>query len=322
MMKTIGCLLVLFIVGCAASSAYVPNVERIDGSLLPEPDVMVSIPHLGACTDADDPYIQIHSGAPITVLVHGCNGSAGRFRSLAQLFAFYGKQTVCFEYNDRDSLFDIAEQLADSLDQLSDVTHSPSIYLLGHSLGGLIARKALERGYEKSFKRHDKQVELITVSAPFAGISAAKYCGMRPLHWFSLGIVPGICWMATGDNWFEITSSSDFIKYPQSLTPSVQKFLKIVTNEANTCRRESPDGRCLESDDIFRLSEQYHPTVDSYPNVIDVKVDAGHVEIVGDKDISPKKLLSVLQAHGLLPPTPAHRKAALESLLARLYCID
>jgi len=29
------------------------------------------------------------------VLVHGCKGSAGRFRSLAQLYAFHGQQAVC-----------------------------------------------------------------------------------------------------------------------------------------------------------------------------------------------------------------------------------
>lgn len=321
-MKTIACLLVLILIGCASSSSHIRNVEQIDGSLLPEPDVMVAIPGMRACTDSDEPSIQINSAAPVTVLVHGCNGSAGRFRSLAQLFAFHGKQAVCFQYDDRDSLFDIAAQLSDSLDQLAQVSHCQTIHVLGHSMGGLVARKALERDYEMSFKRRDKQVELITVSAPFAGISAAKYCGMRPLHWFSLGVVPGICWIVTGDNWFEITAASDFIKYPRSLVPSVQKFLKIVTNEANTCRRESTDGRCIESDDIFGLSEQYHPKVDSYPNVIDVQVDAGHVEIVGDKNITPGKLLSVLQAHGLLPLTPPERKAALERLLARLYSFD
>jgi hypothetical protein len=41
----------------------------------------------------------------VTILVHGCFGSAGRFRPLAQVYAFQGQQTACFSYNDRNRLF-------------------------------------------------------------------------------------------------------------------------------------------------------------------------------------------------------------------------
>jgi hypothetical protein len=318
-MKLFGYFLVLFIVGCTSSSTYIPDVQQLDRSRLPVPNLTVSISSLGSCTDSDDQSIQINSAAPITVLVHGCNGSAGRFRSLAQLYAFHGQQAICFKYDARDSLVDSAEQLAVSLDQLSNVTNNTSISILGHSMGGLIARKALEPDFEKYFKHKYQKLELITVSAPFAGIEAANHCSFRFLHWLSLGIVPGICWLVTGDNWYEITSSSDFIMYPKPLLPSVQKYLKIVTNEENTCRRENNDGKCIESDDIFELSEQYHPVVDSYSNVIGVQVDAGHVEIVGNRQVSPRKLLSILQEYGVLSPTPPDRQTALERLLAELY---
>jgi hypothetical protein len=107
--------------------------------------------------------------------------------------------------------------------------------------------------------------------------------------------------------------------YPEPLLPSVQKYLKIVTNEESTCRRAASDGSCIESDYVFNLSEQYQIKIDSYPNVIGVQVDAGHVEIVGDKSIVPKKLLSILQEHGMLSYTPSDRKEALERLLAYLY---
>ena len=96
-------------------------------------------------------------------------------------------------------------------------------------------------------------------------------------------------------------------------------LLKVVTNEKDTCRREGSDGRCIESDYVFNLEEQYQPTVDSYPNLTGVQVDAGYVEIVGNKRVVPRKLLAILQEHGMLSPTPPERRAALERLLADLY---
>jgi hypothetical protein len=318
-MKTLFHFLVLFLAGCAYSVKDTPDVQPLDRSRLPITDMSVSVTNINSCTDVDEPSIQINSTAPITLLVHGCRGSAGRFRALAQLYAFHGQQALCFTYDDRDRLVDSAEQLALSLDQLTQQTNIKHIRILGHSMGGLIARKALELGFDNHFRQSDHKLELITVSAPFAGIAAANHCRHRALHWISLGVVPGVCWLVTGDNWFEITASSNFIRHPKPLLKSVKRYLKIVTNEENTCRRESIDGRCLESDDIFTLSEQYHPVIDSYTNLIGVQIDAGHVEIVGDQQVAPKKLVSILQEHGMLSITPAERKAALERLLAELY---
>lgn len=318
-MKAICHFLVLLLVGCAYSVKDTPDVQPLDRSRLPIPDVTVSVTNINYCTDENGQSIQINSAAPITLLVHGCKGSAGRFRSLAQLYAFHGQQALCFTYDDRDSLVDSAEQLAISLDQLTQSTNFKHISILGHSMGGLIARKALELGFDNHFRQSDLKLELITVSAPFAGIAAANHCRHRALHWISLGLVPGVCWLVTGDNWFEVTASSNFIRYPKPLLKSVKRYLKIVTNEENTCRSESIDGKCLESDDIFTLSEQYHAVIDSYTNVIGVQVDAGHVEIVGDQQVAPKKLVSILQEQGMLSTTPPERKAALERLMAELY---
>jgi hypothetical protein len=318
-MKLFVYFIVLFVVGCASSIPYVPEMQQLDRSRLPLPDVAISVSNISSCTDSDESSIQIDSTSPITILVHGCNGSAGRFRSLAQLYAFHGQQAVCYNYDDRDSLLNSAEKLAVSLDELANVTNNKSISILGHSMGGLIARKALELDYKKVRPQRNKKLELITVSAPFAGIEAANYCGVRSLHWLSFGIVPGICWLITGDNWYEITSSSNFIMQPEPLQPSVNKHLKVVTNEKNTCRQVSSGGKCIESDYVFKLSEQYQPMIDNYPNVIGVQVDAGHVEIVGDKQVAPRKLLSILQEYGMLSYTSPDRKAALERLLADLY---
>jgi pimeloyl-ACP methyl ester carboxylesterase len=281
--------------------------------------VAVKVARLGPCTDSEDRTLRFNSAHPIAVLVHGCKGSAGHFRALAQLYAFHGQQAVCFSYDDRDSLLRSSGQLIAALDELAGHVGDESITVIGHSMGGLVARKALEESRHGEWQRRDARIKLATVSAPFAGIGVASACGSPWVQWLSLGTVPGMCWIVTGDNWYEITAPSEFIRRPGPLSPSVQRFVKVVTNERDTCRRRSAGGSCLESDYVFSLAEQYQPVIDAYPRMTNVEVEAGHVEIVGYRDVAPRKLLGILQQQGLLAPTPPERQAALERLLAELY---
>jgi hypothetical protein len=297
----------------------VPDTKALDQGKLPPANVAVNIPGLGPCTDSPDRTLKFNSSHPVTVLVHGCNGSAGRFRSLAQLYAFHGQQAFCYSYDDRDSLLDSSDLLISRLDELSKHTGKQQVSVIGHSMGGLVARKAMEQGRPIKFQRQDINLKLATVSAPLAGIEIANTCGAEWLHWSTLGIIPGLCWIVSGDNWFEITSRSDFIQQPGPLLPAVQQYIKVVTDERNTCRRKDKQGKCVESDFIFERKEQYHPVIDNYPRLKNIEIKAGHVEIVGNKNVVPRKLISILQQQGMLAPTPPERRAAFEQLLAELY---
>ncbi len=305
--------------GCAISPAYVPEPHPLEHGLLPPPNAALNVPHLRPCTDSPDRTLHLNTSYPVTVLVHGCNGSAGRFRSLAQLYAFHGQQAVCFSYDDRESLVLSSGRLISALDELASNIGGHDVTVIGHSMGGLVARKAMERDRHGEWRKSKASIRLATVSAPLAGIQAAAPCGSSLLHWLSLGVVPALCWIVTGDNWYEITSPSSFIQLPGPLLPSVQRYLRVVTNERDTCRRKSARGTCLESDYVFSLAEQYHPVIDNYPQLVNIEVDAGHVEIVGDKEVVPRKLLAILQQQGLLAQTLPERRADLEKLLSRLY---
>jgi pimeloyl-ACP methyl ester carboxylesterase len=316
------CLLIfiaVFLSGCSLSPAYIPERTPLQPGILATPNKSVVIPNLGPCTDSLDSELHFNSNYPITVLVHGCNGSAGRFRSLAQLYAFHGQQAVCFSYDDRDSLIDSSGQLITALDELAGHVKGQDVTVIGHSMGGLIARKAMENDRSDLLLRDGINIKLVTVSAPLSGIEVASPCGNDLLHWASLGIVPVSCWAVSGDNWNEITPQSRFIQSPRPLLSSVTQYLKIVTDERNTCRREAADGKCIEGDYIFSLPEQYHPIIDNYDKIINVEVKAGHVEIVGYKLVAPRKLLNILQQQKILEPTPPEHQAALERLLVKLY---
>ncbi len=303
--------------GCATSEPLDPAYFQIDSGNLPPANITLNIPGLGPCTDNPDRRLQLDSTQPVHVLVHGCFGSSGQFRGLAQVLAFHGQQTACFTYDDRASLTDSAIELRRAVDQLALQTQVSRITVIGHSQGALVARKSLTE-LPLAPASHGADLSLVTISGPFAGIAAAKTCGLTWLYPLSLGLLPASCYVATGAKWSDITFSSRFIREPGPLAPQVSSHLKIDTDERDTCLREE-GGRCVQSDDVFSLSEQRNTRVETDPRARRVELRAGHVEIVGDKRVAPTKLIAVLQEQGVIRPTAPERRTAFSQLLARVY---
>ncbi|HAF45528.1 MAG TPA: hydrolase [Gallionellaceae bacterium] len=305
---------------CGPRAPRDPAYFEFDQGSLPKPTVALTIPGLGPCTDSPDRTLRLDPSQPVNVLVHGCFGSSGEFRGLAQVFAFHGQQTACFTYDDRDGLTHSATDLRSALNLLSEQTHIQQITLIGHSQGALISRKSLT-ALPLTQPSQQTELRLVTISGPFDGIASAKTCGRSWLQALSLGLLPASCYIVTGAKWSDITYSSRFIREPGALLPEVSSYLKIDTDERGSCRREE-DGRCVEDDDVFSLAEQHNPLVENDARTKRVEVLAGHVEIVGDKRVAPTKLIATLQQQGILRPTAPERLSTLSLLLTRIYLVD
>ncbi|MFZ2162566.1 MAG: alpha/beta hydrolase [Sideroxyarcus sp.] len=309
----------LNLTGCTVVSTD-PALFTYDQSRLPPADLSMTIAGLGPCTNNPDRSIHLNSQQPVTVLVHGCRGSTGNFRALAEVMAFHGQQAACFTYDDRDSLMRSSAQLATALDTLAGQMRNREITVIGHSQGALVSRKALVAARPDPMQNKEAQLRLVTISGPFSGIASAEQCGSPKLYMrvLTLGLVEQLCKIVSGDKWYEITSASEFIRQPGDLRDQVQSYLKIDTDERGACYRNQA-GDCIENDYTFSLEEQYFAPVDKAPLVRKVEIKAGHVEIVGDQRIAPRKLIAILQQNGILNPTEAQRSAAFDQLLARLY---
>ena len=161
----------------------------------------------------------------------------------------------------------------------------------------------------------------MTISGPFAGIESARTCGKVWLYPFTLGFVPFSCYLATGPKWADITYSSRFIREPGVLDPQIIAYVKIDTDERDSCRRME-GGRCVEDDDVFSLAEQRNPLVENDARTRRIEVKAGHVEIVGDKRVAPTKLIAILQQQGVIHPTLPAQLSAFSVLLSQIYRAD
>lgn len=309
------------VAGCVSTTVLPPEQFYIDNSNLPPPDLALRVPGLGPCTDNPDRALHLDSTRPVVVLVHGCRTSAGRFRTLAQVFAFHGQQTACFSYDDRDSLTASATQLAVALDELAGHLQNRKLTVIGHSQGGLIARNALTIERNRPLAA-SLDLRLVTISSPYAGIAAAGHCASPLARVISLGLTVPICKLISGDKWYEITYASDFIRQPGTLIRQVDDFVKIATDERDSCRRYDNADRCIEDDYVFSIEEQYYPPVDDSPRVFPVEVKAGHAEIVGGNGAIPEKLITILQEQRILRATPVAQAAALQAWLLSLYSND
>ena len=319
-MKHIATLIILlvFVGGCTTHEALNPAYCQIDRGQLPPPNVTLNITGLGPCTDNPDRSLHLDSSQPVNVLVHGCFGSSGQFRGLAQVLAFHGQQTACFTYDDRAGLTDSASDLRRAVDLLAEHTRVPKITVIGHSQGALISRKSLTDLPDTLPPPYRTNLRLVTISGPFDGIMSAQTCGRTWLYPLTLGLLPASCYMVTGAKWMDITYSSRFIREPGVLVSQVSNYLKIDTDESNTCRLEE-NGRCVEDDDVFSLAEQRNPLIETDTRARRVEVRAGHVEIVGDKKVAPTKLITILQQQGVILPTAPERLSAFSRLLAQVY---
>lgn len=319
--KAVALTCIVTVAGCVSTTEPPHEPGHIDSTNLPAADLTLDIPGLGPCTDNPDRTLHLNSSQPLVVLVHGCLASAGRFRTLAQVFAFHEQQSACFSYDDRDSLTVSATQLVTALDELGSYKNHPQMTVIGHSQGGLIARNAFTNERTQPLSA-DLDLRLVTISSPFAGVTAADHCALPFARAISLGLVVPICKVISGDKWYEITYASDFIREPGTLIGQVDDFIKIVTDERDSCRRYDSASRCIEDDFVFSAEEQYYPAVDNSPEVIPVEVKAGHSEIVGNATVTPDKLITILQQQDIMNATPSAKTAALNALLSMLYLTE
>jgi len=271
------------------------------------------------CTATGTAPGHLNPDAPLTLLVHGCNDSAGRFDKLSDVFDAHGQQAICFTYESRDTIDVAARSLRRALARLEQRLPGQPITVLGHSQGGLVARRGLTAMPEEPELQTDYR--LVTIASPFAGIHAARHCAARWLYGVSLGITPMICRGVAGKNWVEIHRGARLVREPGTLSPIVSSYLQIRTDERTTCRHRDAAGRCVKDDFVFSLAEQTNPKAGG-PGFRAREIGAGHVQIVGHDGQSPTQLIGLLQDEGIMRPTPRDKQVAMARLIASLYGVD
>ncbi len=271
---------------------------------------------LSACRADAGRRLVIDPTRPLNVFVHGWRATAGRFRTLADVFQAHDQQSVCFSYNSRHSIEANSASLTTALLELEKHIQPHLITVFGHSNGGLIARRALSRNRQDGLSRLLRSpYRLVTVASPFNGIRAASQCGEVWLHAATLAFSALACQVVAGDMWDEIHASSHHVTEPDPLVRQVREHLLVVTLERDHCYQEDVNGECLRYDFMFEPEEQLNPRITRDSRVRSVRVDAGHSGVLGDDNVVPVALMNALRAEGVLQlPAPKERPVVASSI--------
>jgi len=107
------------------------------------------------------------AGDDVVVLVHGFLATAGVFRPLrARLERDAGARVATFSHAPGLGVRRIAQQLAGIVDR---IPHGTRIHLVGHSLGGVVAR-----WYVQEMGGHERVAQTIAIATPFGGARLAE----------------------------------------------------------------------------------------------------------------------------------------------------
>lgn len=108
-----------------------------------------------------------NAGDDVVVLVHGFLASAGVFRPMrARLERETGARVASFSHAPGLGIRRIAQQLARLVDRIPE---GARIHLVGHSIGGLIAR-----WYVQEMGGHARVTQTISLATPFHGTRLAR----------------------------------------------------------------------------------------------------------------------------------------------------
>ena len=119
-----------------------------------------------ATIEIDEDWQQRATNKPMLVCLHGLYSGPDVFTGLRSVARDTGFATAAISYDDRRAIVDTANDISIQFDRLlTDVRENVRLILVGHSMGGLVAREWTENRTLKG----DCIVGLITVGTPHGG---------------------------------------------------------------------------------------------------------------------------------------------------------
>jgi|GEM_PF-4270988 len=230
------------------------------------------------------PYPQsepVNPRAPVVILVHGIKPEGDMFHPLASTLFSDGQRPFLFQYDDSKNLEKTADRFVDEVLDLKKRFGISEVRIIAHSMGGLIARRAMVKGRKKSLAHAGVQIKFMSVATPFRGFSSANPAGNRILK--LLGRPFGM-----KASWGNLGTRAELITNPLHLGSNVEHF-KMETFE-----------KFREQDSVVTCDGQVQTLVDADAKVIDA-IRTGHVEAFRNAENQPSpELLSKLRLYGFM----------------------
>jgi alpha-beta hydrolase superfamily lysophospholipase len=245
---------------------------------------------------------------PVTVIVRGwsqkdyARNPEAFDQENSHLFSLAGElrdagENVFLFFYDRESqtLDQAAGRLNTALMHLYQTFMRHDITVFGHSMGGLIARRAMTRG--QTVDQMGFNLLLFTVASPFAGHWAADWAPDILIRSFS------------GAAATQMASGGNFIRNPGRLGSRVT-HIKVVTNEHST------------GDDVLDVDDQENSAVDNDPRRLETYTENDGHSSIFTSEIKVRPMIRKAQERRGFKPELSGADGAVPSPGAPLHVIS
>ena len=210
------------------------------------------------------PIVLSHGIARFDVVLAAVGWNA-YFKLIPEYLRARGFQVYETKVGFADSVEDRAIALKQEILEILKSSGADKVHIIGHSMGGLVARKSLTVDHLNS-EISNLKVDLITLATPFGGMRSANMVRLMPISFFNR-------MFGLDESFKNLGSRSEFIRHPGQLSPNVRHF-KIDTIEK---------GQSLE---ILKIRNQTQDDVNSqlepgYP----VQIATGHVDVLNHPEV-------------------------------------
>jgi pimeloyl-ACP methyl ester carboxylesterase len=235
---------------------------------------------LPAAIDLDDDWQQRSVDRPLVICLHGMRSDEHRFDDFRAFLRGTGHATAAVSYDDRQSIVTSAEQMSELAAQVFVAPHQPELVLVGHSMGGLVAREWTENPE----LNNAKVIALITAGTPHRG---SNWASLPPLLGMfadrkldASDIVDVLLHEPSAPGMRQLSPESEFLTKLQSRPrrPDVQ-YTTIagtdspVTEEQVTKLRELLQRLNEQSTTLRLLQPRIRPLLTSFDELVDGKGD-------------------------------------------------
>ena len=165
-----------------------------------------------ASIDLDEDWERRSQDRSLVLCLHGLKSDPTRFDDFRKFLRESGLATGTASYDDYQSMITSARQLSELAEKTFQPPNAPNLVLVGHSMGGLVAREWTENP-----RLHNQQiVALITAGTPHGG---SNWASMPPLldlvvdpKFVARDLVDVLLHLPSAPGLRELAPDSDFLK--------------------------------------------------------------------------------------------------------------